>query len=199
MKPYLLLIAFCVFGLSCSNDDDVNIPNPETPTSFTDPRDGQVYDIVKIGNQTWFAQNLNYDSQNQQSACYEDEYTNCFIYGRLYTGNEAQTVCPEGWHLPSVDEWQILVDYIGGINVAHILLAPGATLQGEPVNFNLLPASRSLAGNDSYLGTRGYYWTSTDPGLPDSFNHVRYELNNEISLNGGGSQTILESCRCIKD
>lgn len=69
-----------------------------TTGTFTDPRDGQTYATVEIGNQTWFAQNLNYETSN--SWTYIDDPANGDIYGRLYTWEAALNACPSGWHLP---------------------------------------------------------------------------------------------------
>ena len=119
----------------------------DTYTTFTDTRDGKVYKIVEIGNQTWFAENLNYAVEG--SKCYgeggnfliydEDNESiittllnngepvtiskaevqaNCAKYGRLYNWETALTVCPAGTHLPTDDEWTTLVDYVGGEDTA---------------------------------------------------------------------------------
>ena len=73
---------------------------------------GQTYSTVRIGTQTWMAKNLNYEASG--SKCYDNKPENCDIYGRLYDWETALTVCPSGWHLPSIQEWEILMDYIGG-------------------------------------------------------------------------------------
>ena len=77
--------------------------------SFTDPRDGKTYKTVKIGNQVWMAENLNYDA-GSGSWCYED----CSQYGRLYNWETAKGVAPQGWHLPSKSEFETLLNNLGG-------------------------------------------------------------------------------------
>jgi len=94
--------------------------------SFTDPRDKKTYKTVKIGEQVWMAQNLNYHGADGfLGLCYGDEPAkkikktdNCNKYGRLYDWNEAMKACPNGWNLPSDEEWQTLVDFVGGYEVA---------------------------------------------------------------------------------
>jgi len=95
--------------------------------SFTDERDSKTYKTVKIDNQTWMAENLNYDAEGSQ--CYENDPANCTVYGKLYDWETAMKACPKGWHLPSKDEWLVLVNFTGGYikeyntNVKYSLLA----------------------------------------------------------------------------
>ena len=77
---------------------------------MTDTRDAQTYNTVKLGHQTWFAQNLNYETAN--SCCYGDNASNCETYGRLYDWEASKTVCPAGWHLGSDEEWSTLIKYL---------------------------------------------------------------------------------------
>lgn len=89
-----------------------------------DSRDGQKYKTTVIGKQTWMAENLNYKVDN--SFCYDLAEVYCKKYGRLYTRkgalntqdnnliveNPYRGICPEGWHVPSYDEFLALMTYV---------------------------------------------------------------------------------------
>lgn len=78
---------------------------------FRDPRDGKTYRYVKIGKQTWMAENLNYKMSG--SVCGRSD-PNCKRFGRAYTWPAAKKACPSGWHLPSSKEWDTLLSAVGG-------------------------------------------------------------------------------------
>lgn len=82
--------------LSSSSDNGLKAPTG----SFTDSRDGKTYKLTEIGTQTWMAENLTFADSN------------------FYSYDDAIKVCPEGFHLPAWKEFQTLVDYVGGFNLA---------------------------------------------------------------------------------
>ena len=85
----------------------------QTTGRFTDARDGKIYKTVKIGDQVWMAENLNYDA-GEGSWCYKDSLSNCEKYGKLYTWEAARRSAPKGWHLPSKEEFETLLNSLGG-------------------------------------------------------------------------------------
>ena len=104
---------------------------------FTDARDGRSYDYITIGTQTWMMENLAYlpkvndwqDVSYNEPFYYVNQYRdssvteakateNYQIYGVLYNWEAAKTACPDGWHLPSEEEWETLKDHLGGWDVA---------------------------------------------------------------------------------
>ena len=134
---------------------------------FTDPRDGQKYRTVKIGNNTWFAQNLNFETAN--SWCYNDEEANCEEYGRLYTHADAANACPEGWDLPSTIEYVGLymnttTSFNGQISNVAMLVASGTVdaKAKDEFGFSLLFAgARTGDGKFESAGSETFLWTST--------------------------------------
>jgi len=130
-------IVSSVFLVGCDKDDDNNnssggVSNPPTngaTGTFTDSRDSKTYKWVKIGEQVWMAENLNYTGSGIQHIIYDDEWVNnsdydgwCYYeynenygsntYGALYQWEAAKKACPSGWHLPTDEEWTELENYL---------------------------------------------------------------------------------------
>ena len=196
---------------------------------LTDERDGQIYKTVKIGEQWWMAQNLNYPTT--QSYCYGGKEENCQKYGRLYEFSDAKDACPEGWKLPTyTPDWVKLKSFVNKTigtseNIGKTLRSSSEwdeTGTGKGLNyfgFNALPAGKLKGASYLYEGTAAYFWEnkiSADSGA--FFAKISYTLNedsldfilghNILNLyinhesNVAGSKfksTVANSVRCIKE
>ena len=169
--------------------------------TFTDTRDDQIYKYVKIGNQVWMAENLNYETEN--SYCYDDDPANCEKYGRLYTWDAALNACPSGWHLPTAEEFATLISNVGGEEGAAIMLksTTGWYEDGHGVDkygFNVLPAGyRSNLGRFDIAGKYAYFWSATEC-TEDYANLLGLLYSHEDALLGNLIKYDAYSVRCLR-
>ena len=174
--------------------------------SFTDPRDGQSYDIVQIGSQTWMAENLNYEVEG--SACPEGDNRNCSKYGRLYTWEVARTVCPEGWRLPDSADFAALIVQAGGAEAAGKSLksTSGWFKKGngtDDCGFNALPAGYRLGGESAsgkFDGIGGYahFWSASETADGLAY-YMLLDFSVLAAKLGAFGKDEARSVRCIKD
>ncbi len=78
-----------------------------TSGSYKDPRDGIAYEWIKIGEQIWLAENVNYATANG-SLCMQ-----CNNWGRLYNKEAAANACPESFRIPTKSDWEVLLKFVG--------------------------------------------------------------------------------------
>jgi uncharacterized protein (TIGR02145 family) len=86
-------------------------------STLTDNRDGQTYTTIQGGTDWWMAENLRYETESG-SYCYENSDVRCNTYGKLYTWDAAMNACPDGWHLPTLNEFHAMVNTLGGVDSA---------------------------------------------------------------------------------
>lgn len=118
------------------------------------------FKTVTIGNQTWMTEN--YLAETPKSWYYNRDSLNNKKYGRLYMWSNAMAARPRGWHLPSLQEWQQLINHFGGDSIAASKL-----LEGGESGLNLLfggHRSANITTNEIFdlKNQYGYYWTSTE-------------------------------------
>jgi len=168
--------------------------------TLTDSRDKKEYKTLKIGKQTWMAENLNHEAKG--SKCYDNKPDNCQKYGRLYDWKTAKAACPKGWHLPSNDEWHTLVNFAGGDEIAGKKLKSksGWSKNGngtDAFGFSALPGGFWLTmgqyGGFADVGNSGGWWDS-DGVCPTMSESMDMGLIGE-----GESEGALLSVRCLKD
>jgi len=193
-------------------------------TPLVDIRDGQNYSTVLIGNQCWMAENLNlgtmingYQSQTNneifEKYCFNNSPDSCDNYGGLYQWDEMmlyenlqgiQGICPEGWHIPTDNEWFVLENFLDptindpnafgwrGINAGTELKVGGAS------GFNALLEGRReyYPGIFNFFGT-SFFWSSTE--ILDEAIYRRLEEDNSGIGRMKCSEYYGFPVRCIKD
>lgn len=179
---YVLRSVFLNHCVSLDTIRTYRLPAPDAKVStavtcgeiMIDNRDGKRYRTVEIGNQCWMADNLNYFVTD--SRCYEDDFENCDRYGRLYNWTQAvgswdddmnRGICPEGWHIPSRNEWIVFQQHATGQSMRSQLndwlLKDEASMATNGTRFSALPGggyffSYHATIGSSQLGVRlGYF------------------------------------------
>jgi uncharacterized protein (TIGR02145 family) len=175
--------------------------------SFTDSRDGKTYKTVKIGNQTWMAENLVYKAEGGCWA-YDNKTDNVPKYGYLYNWDNARISCPAGWHLPSDVEWQELINFSGGNDFAGSKLketgnSHWSSFNKEAANsygFTALPGGsvNNSNGEDHVVGEVGFWWSSAEYAFEFAFG-VRMDRNGTKASMDVYDMADGFSVRCIKD
>ena len=194
--------------------------------------DGNSYKTIKIGNQTWMAKNLRvihdvkgtpltnvvndedwYGLNNYDKAyCYYmNSTTNASKYGALYTYTSAIDACPEGWHLPTSNEWSELITFVasyghydeeGTVLKSKELWDDG----GEGTNdygFSAIPGGQRNNNNGSFYGvTFSGNWWSASPTQGTSTEYDTYNMrasSSKVDKNTWVEGRFGLSVRCIKD
>jgi uncharacterized protein (TIGR02145 family) len=229
LKNRISLIVVCasflVLAVSCKKEGD----NPDTITDI----DGNVYNTVTIGTQVWFDENLKttkyndatdipyvtdaatWDGLSTPAYCWhENDISNKNTYGALYNWYAVNTakLCPAGWHVATNDDWDTLVDYIGGAadgggKLKSTRTAPDAhprwdspnTGATDEYNFKALPeGGRSTDGHFVTKGKYGTWWSANEWTTSGAYLRDMYADQSNI-FSGGSNKEHGFSVRCIKD
>ena len=166
-------------------------------------RAGNEYPVVQIGEQYWMAENLNYKTEG--SACYDNQESNCELYGRLYTWEAAMTACPDGYRLPSRNDYTILWEKANQMNgnsrPQDALWVNGtwAPSADNKTGFSAYPGGLWKGSYDRWL-MDAFFWTST-PGEVYPTTHARSLHMNELNayLGQDDPKTYMMSVRCVKE
>jgi uncharacterized protein (TIGR02145 family) len=144
-----------------------------------------------------------YSWYNNDASTYKSTYGALYNWYVISTGK----LCPSGWHVPTDAEWTTLTTYLGGESVAGGKLkeaslihwiTPNAGATNE-TGFTALPGgNRDNSGPFSYLGSYGYWWSSTEYTSSDALLRMMYYSISEVGR-GGDSRGDGFSVRCIQD
>ena len=215
-----------------SNQIIVRITADEANTisGFCVDIDGNEYATVIIGNQVWMSENLkvtkyrdgtaiptglsNSEWENTTSgayAVYDNNETHADTYGYLYNWyavDDSRNIAPDGWHVPTDDEWTTLTDYLGGTSVAGGKMKETGTSHWNSPNtgatnesgFTAFPGGYRL-DNDGYygsIGSFGYFWSSSESSSYYAWERELYYYSSEVYRYDDDKRSGF-SVRCVRD
>lgn len=230
---YVDVLGVC--GGDCLSDEDGDGVCDE----FAGPCQGEAtltyqdytYDLVEIGGQCWFAENLRssnflngeniplHSIENPvegtspiYKAAYDDDSLsveeNGFLYS-WYATDDSRGICPLGWHVPAVEEFQTLFEAVGGISIAAFKLkAQPPIWNGEDsFGYTALPSGKADytlpggGGGYEFLGSYAYYWTNTSTGPVSAYYVLLWQenMNAQLYPSTGNFAEDGMSVRCLKD
>lgn len=179
---------------------------------FKDFRDGQIYRAVKIGDQIWMAENLNYvDSLLKRNWCY---YPNdCKTFGRHYSWHDAvaddkkknpvRGICPEGWHIPDTTEWKTFFAAVNSSVYSIQAKALGKwTNSTDATGFSVIPVGFQFYSNRlEEQGSETHFWSANECDHNIAYgkalswvlktDHASFGCEDEMDAGN--------SVRCVKD
>lgn len=169
-----------IVAQSSSSQSNLSSSQGLSHGTMIDVRDNQEYRTVKIGSQTWMAENLEYEGYQMDEpfrpSCHLDSLSLCDKAGVLYSWIDAmkvpaicydsdcqnlvesihQGICPQGWHIPSKTDWESLLEFVGS-GAALKAVVPGSDVwndprfnEQDPYGFSALPAGRYLFTSRSW-------------------------------------------------
>lgn len=153
-------------------------------------------DAIQIEDQVWMRENLHYKSSNS----YINPLNSSKKYGRLYTWSAASEVCPNGWHLPSIDEWEVLMENLKKEKGPVVKKAWSWHHKGNGKNlfrFGILPAGKCDATQFLSFSKQAYFWTATEKSSTKAASYLFKDTHKVKVLNS--DKSLGHSVRCIKD
>lgn len=229
---WLLLITFVLISFATAGCRKDVLINP----GISDP-DGNIYDTVTLGTQTWMTENLKTTRFRDNSSIplvsdnemwgmlstpgfcwYDNDETNKIKYGALYNwyAVSSDRLCPQGWHVPSDEEYRILENYLGmtvteslkmnwrgsdqGIMLKDISNWNNSGSGTNSTGFTAIPGGyRNSSGKYDSIDFNGYWWSSSmhDATYNSWIRYLSYyesRINRTYSYRPYGF-----SVRCVKD
>lgn len=190
---------------------------------FTDIRDGQEYPTVQIGDQCWMAKNLNIgiivkggkqtNNDTIEKVCYNNNPANCDKYGGLYNWDESvnysdssQSICPEGWHLASIDEWNTLYQTVkSGHKLKSSIIDQPAWDGSNESGFSAIPGGLGYHEVFGRENDWAIFWTSTPSEKNYAWSveidktYLIHGFNKDLEVSSQYLTLNMFSIRCIKN
>jgi uncharacterized protein (TIGR02145 family) len=211
-----------------------NVHNANLEYGTMTDQEGNVYKTIQLGGQEWMAENLKTSTYRNGDAIvtdlsnaewagasagawtfYNQEAANSCPFGKLYNWYAAvdeRMLCPEGWHLPTTEEWSVLIDLLGGSNQSGGAMKTVGSIEGgtgfwyapnvgatNSSGFSGLPGGyRTANGNFAEMGYNAYWWTATEVGTSLAWYRGLIE-ENAYTTGVYISKRSGFSIRCVQD
>ncbi|MBK7428235.1 MAG: fibrobacter succinogenes major paralogous domain-containing protein [Saprospiraceae bacterium] len=183
--------------------------------------ENNLYDIVTIGTQCWMKSNVVIEAgipkvsdetewnftTNPAWCYYNNDINNSPKYGKLYNWYAAKSgkLCPAGWHIPSMAEWETLINFLGKDSLAAIAMKKVDPLWTGTINasnssgFSALPGGRMQPGGFIYEGRDANFWATDESNFPGSAKAITLTAGFDGITRIDWGKSLGFSCRCVKD
>jgi uncharacterized protein (TIGR02145 family) len=214
------------FSIDTAWRDDGGVAwNPKISYGSVSDLAGQSYRTVKIGSQTWMAENLNFaGASGSTGVCYNNSVDSCKKYGHIYTWSEAmgidptynykmwgrsdvnhQGICPIAWHIPSFEDWMTMQKIADSTNVAGTKLKSSSGWYDagdgtDDYGFRALPGGVVWDGSSKAAGDKSVWWSATEIDSKSVWElGTTYDGIYMYQLYSNNSKADGSSLRCTKD
>ncbi|MCX6271686.1 MAG: hypothetical protein NTU44_10790 [Bacteroidetes bacterium] len=226
---YIYVLRWTINTACSTNSDDITVTiTPQFVCNATITYGGQLYHTLQIGTQCWMMENLNIGTMIDGTSsptnngiiekyCYNNDLAKCDIYGGLYQWDEmmqysstpgARGICPYDFHIPTREEWQTLVDCLGGYLVAGGKMkktgfshwnSPNTDASNESGFTALGAGNHWFDGYFYYLQDLAFFWSSSG-GYTNDYAWFRNLFNDgAYSIDQDENKANGFSVRCLKD
>lgn len=205
LKNYFLLLIMALAFCACNDDNTLTQRQPDAMGSFVDARDGFTYHYVRYGNLEWTIENAHYlipddllcTIYQPVEYSWNDPIDSTYYdqFGCLYSYEGALQSAPEGWRVPTDDDWKALerhfgmsvsdadgLDWRGGI--ASMLMERSNTYNTMSILMGGYNTDYVVGGRTGwkYLGVYAYYWTATTDSERGSYAFARKLCYNQAGV-----------------
>ena len=171
-------------------------------SGFLDERDGQKYEIINVGNQVWMKENMNFEIKGSR----------LLDGNRYFSWTASREVCPAGWHLPSVREWEQLYYFLQKNDSSNESVKMKINLKGDlgrelsrkgilvrnKIPFDFTSSGMLSKGNLVVKGGT-FFWTSDESFYKLMGRSLMYSSRNGLFYIGNTDQDDMLPCRCVRD
>lgn len=189
---------------------------------YTDPRDGYKYLCTRVGDTDWFKENLAYEASGLPKSNYA---ATSRVFGRYYSWNEAVNACPEGWRLPTDEDWIKAAETIGveGLKANENFYGAAGKFMGNiyfngeimweywpevqttnELGLDIIPAGFATLDSERKGLFKGFLdyaaiWTAGERDEETAFYRYIYVRKPDMMLGSADKNEFLASVRCVRD